>query len=130
MIKKVLFVAGGVLLGWGVYCWYQQEQKNKKPSAGATPGTTPGTTAGAATSTADLPSPAHQAPSLEVQENRPAAELTITQEPLAQPTMDQAVQYYNTNPDVLYYRPRTTIALSPELAQDVITIDSANMYAR
>lgn len=121
-MKKIVFIAGGILIGWGIVCWYRNDQKKQKPANGT----------GATTTSPEMqpPSPAHQAPNLEVQESRPQAEMVITDQALQLAPMSQAVQYFDTNPAALYYRPRTTIAVGPEVAQDVITIDSANTYAR
>lgn len=122
MKRTIIFIAGGALLAWGAFCYYQQEQKKKQPAGG-----TGGTDMGGAT-----PQVASKAetPELAVQPGGAYVETTITDEPLLLPPESQAVQYFNTNPSALYYRPRTTIAVDPAIAQDVITIDSANTYSR
>ncbi len=125
-MKKILFVAGGVLIGWGAWCWYSQDPKNKKPAAGGAGGTTAGDT-----QVPDKPSPAHASGGLTVEENRPEVQMTITDEPTLPPPESQAIRYYDTNPAALYYRPRTTISIDdPMVAENVITIDSANTYSR
>lgn len=125
-MKKILFLAGGVLIGWGAFCWYKQEQ-NKKQHAGAGAASAAAT---ADTQKPDLSSPAHVSNELSVQETRPVVEMTITDEPALLPDPEQAIRYYNTNPSALFYRPRTTIAVDAAVAEDIITIDSANTYSR
>lgn len=120
-MKKILFLGGGVLLAYGLWCWYKQE---KKPAQSA------GTATGGVAKEPEKTAPAHQSSELIVQEPRQQAELVITEEPLQAPPLDKAIHVYDTNPGALFYRPRTTIEVGPEVAQNVVTIDSANMYAR
>jgi hypothetical protein len=127
-MKKILFVAGGVLIGWGAYCWYKQDQNKKQPVTGTTTDATSASGVGD-TKQPDQPMPALPSNELAVQA-RPEVEMTITEEPLLYPPESQAVRYFNTNPSALYHRPRTTIAVDAALANDVITIDSINTYSR
>lgn len=118
MIKNILFVSGGVLLGWGIYCWYTQDKNKQKDVTGA------------ASSTETKTAPATQQSGLMPPGTKPQAELVISDEPLTPAPLEQSVQYYDTSPSALFYRPRTTISVPADIAQNVITIDSANTYSR
>lgn len=120
MKRTIVFIAGGVLIAWGALCWYKHDQKKQKQGAET----------GGADGVPEKTSAGEQPNELAVQPNKVHAEMIITDQPLQPAPLSQAVQYFDTNPAALYYRPRTTISVQPEVAQDVITIDSANMYAR